>query len=309
MIISDRISAFECLWRGEGGLEGIPGKGAALNTIAAHWFGEFHKAHLGASHIIDMPHPLVWIVQRARPVMIEAIARRHITGSMWRAYEAGARSFCGVDLPEGLERNQRLESLLLTPSTKGVLRGIPGVPEADDVNVDRAVLEQYWQQFGFRSAEDVATYETMLCSGFELIEEQLAQIGHIFVDTKFEFGYVTQADGSEQLIYMDEVGTPDSSRIWEAERFAKGQVTELSKEHFRQALLALAPDPDILTNKDRMAERSQFARQTVLPRRLMEEVSTTYIHLAEQLTGRRLQVAQRPREEVMDCLATLGLLH
>ncbi|MGY8861575.1 MAG: phosphoribosylaminoimidazolesuccinocarboxamide synthase, partial [Pseudomonadales bacterium] len=86
MVISDRISAFDCIWHGEGGLQGVPGKGAALNAVANHWFARFREEGLADSHIVDTPHPLVWIVQKAKPVMVEAIARQYITGSMWRAY-------------------------------------------------------------------------------------------------------------------------------------------------------------------------------------------------------------------------------
>ena len=117
MVISDRISAFDCIWHGEGGLAGVPGKGAALNAISQYWFQAFQKHGLARSHILEVPHPLMWIVQRAEPVMIEAIARRFITGSMWRAYEKGERSFCGIRLPENLHRDQRLRETLVTPST------------------------------------------------------------------------------------------------------------------------------------------------------------------------------------------------
>ena len=77
MVISDRISAFECIWQGEGGMAGVPGKGAALNAISNHWFELFREQGLADSHILAVPHPLVWIVQKARPVMIEAIARQY----------------------------------------------------------------------------------------------------------------------------------------------------------------------------------------------------------------------------------------
>ncbi|MCP4465802.1 MAG: phosphoribosylaminoimidazolesuccinocarboxamide synthase, partial [Halieaceae bacterium] len=131
MVISDRISAFECIWQGEGGLQGVPGKGAALNAISNHWFKCFREQGLADSHIVDIPHPLVWIVQKARPVMIEAIARQYITGSMWRAYAKGERNFCGIALDDGLKQDQKLAQLLITPSTKGILTGIEGVPEQD----------------------------------------------------------------------------------------------------------------------------------------------------------------------------------
>ena len=243
MVISDRISAYECIWRGEGGMNGVPGKGAALNAISSHWFKLFRERGLADSHILDIPHPLVWIVQKARPVMIEAIARQYITGSMWRAYERGERDFCGIEIPDGLERDQRLPELLITPSTKGVLSGIPGVPEIDDVNISRADMEANFEAFRFSKPSDIDRYETLLSEGFAVIGDELSKLDQIFVDTKFEFGYVTDANGEEKLIYMDEVGTPDSSRIWDGPAYREGKVVEKSKEEFRQLLLNYFPDP------------------------------------------------------------------
>ncbi|MCV5802927.1 hypothetical protein OFN34_29445, partial [Escherichia coli] len=90
-VISDRISAFDCIWHGEGGLKGVPGKGAALNAISNHWFKLFKDNGLADSHILDIPHPFVWIVQKAKPVKIAATCRKYITGSMWRAYANSER--------------------------------------------------------------------------------------------------------------------------------------------------------------------------------------------------------------------------
>mgnify|MGYP006073630849 CR=1 FL=1 len=298
MIISDRLSAFECLWQGEGGLSGVPGKGAALNAISGYWFDCFRDAGLARSHILEVPHPLVWIVQRCEPVMIEAIARQYITGSMWRAYDLGDREFCGVTLPEGLKRDQKLPEILLTPSTKGVLTGIPGVPEADDVNVSRHDIENHYQVFKLKHPDDVAHYETLLRSGFDVISERLAAVGQIFVDTKFEFGYAGNSAGALELIYMDEVGTPDSSRIWDAQAYESGRIVENSKERFRQALLGLAPDSDLLLNKTRMRERLQFAAQIRLPESLLMEMSATYTRLAERITGSAIPVSNNPRAEI-----------
>src|SRR5690554_3964081 len=265
MVISDRISAFDCIWHGEGGLNGVPGKGAALNAISNHWFRLFREQDLAESHILEIPHPFVWIVQKARPVMIEAICRQYITGSMWRAYSKGEREFCDITIPDGLKKDQRLPELLITPSTKGILKGIPGVPEADDVNITRADIERNFAAFNFRSTADIDFYEKLLREGFNVISDALQNIDQIFVDTKFEFGYVTDRNGDEKLIYMDEVGTPDSSRIWDGPSYREGKVIEKSKEEFRQALLNFFPDPDILLNKDRMPERAALARDNALP--------------------------------------------
>ena len=303
MVISDRISAFECIWHGEGGMHGVPGKGAALNAISNHWFRLFRERGLADSHILEIPHPLVWIVRKARPLMIEAIARQYITGSMWRAYARGEREFCGMQLPDDLQRDQRLPELLITPSSKGVLVGIPGVPEVDDVNISRSDMERHPDAFHFASVADIDRYESLLRQGFAVISEELAGLDQIFVDTKFEFGYVSDADGGEQLIYMDEVGTPDSSRIWDGPSYRQGRVVENSKEQFRQLLLDFFPDPDILTNKARMDERPALARDHALPTEIMMQTSDTYRTLAEKITGTSLQLSEHPKAEIVQILS------
>ena len=303
MIISDRISAFDCIWHGEGGLKGIPGKGAALNAISNHWFNLFKEHGLADSHILDIPHPLVWIVQKARPVMVEAICRQYITGSMWRSYSKGEREFCGIRLPEGLQKDQQLSELLITPSTKGVMKGVPGVPEADDVNITRKNLEDNFSSFNFSTPEDIDRYEILLREGFSVISQSLAALDQIFVDTKFEFGYVTDASGQEKLIYMDEVGTPDSSRIWDGEGYRQGKVIEKSKESFRQFLLNHFPDPDILLNKERMPEREALAREHALPESAFMDLSRTYTDIAETITGKPLIISDNPQAEIIEVMA------
>jgi len=303
MVISDRISAFDCIWHGEGGMNGVPGKGAALNAISNHWFRRFGEQGLAESHILEIPHPLVWIVQKARPVMIEAIARQYITGSMWRSYAKGEREFCGIAIPDGLEKDQKLPELLITPSTKGILEGIPGVPAADDVNITRADIENNFQAFNFANLDDVDYYEKLLREGFDVISADLAELDQVFVDTKFEFGYVTDKLGKEKMIYMDEVGTPDSSRIWDGAAYRDGTVVENSKEGFRQLLLNHFPDPDILLNKDRMPERQALAADNALPAEVLMEVSATYTGIAEKITGQSVPLSDNPRAEI---IAVLG---
>ncbi len=302
MVISDRISAFDCVWHGEGGMHGVPGKGAALNAISNHWFDLFREHGLADSHILEIPHPLVWIVQKAKPVMIEAIARQYITGSMWRSYAKGERKFCGIALPDGLEKDQKLPELLITPSTKGILTGIPGVAEADDVNVARNDIDEHFETFQFRQAADVDAYERLLREGFDLISDALAAVDQVFVDTKFEFGYVADKDGNEKLIYMDEVGTPDSSRIWDGPAYREGRVVENSKEDFRQLLLNHFPDPDILLNKDRMEERKALARDNDLPTEVLMKISATYTGIAEKIIGQPVVLSDNPKAEIVAVL-------
>jgi phosphoribosylaminoimidazole-succinocarboxamide synthase len=302
MVISDRISAFDCIWHGEGGMKGVPGKGAALNAISNHWFRLFREQGLADSHILDIPHPFVWIVQKARPVMIEAICRQYITGSMWRAYSKGERDFCGIQMPEGLKKDQKLPELLITPSTKGILEGIPGVPAVDDVNITRANITDNFEAFNFTKASDIPQYEKLLEEGFGVISNALAELDQVFVDTKFEFGYVNDAAGNEKLIYMDEVGTPDSSRIWDGAEYREGRIVENSKEGFRQFLLNHFEDADILLNKDRMGERAELARENELPASVLMDLSKTYLSIAEKVIGEKIILSDNPKAEIVDIL-------
>ena len=302
MVISDRISAFDCIWHGEGGMKGVPGKGAALNAISNHWFRLFREQGLADSHILDIPHPFVWIVQKARPVMIEAICRQYITGSMWRSYSKGERDFCGIQMSEGLQKDQKLPELLITPSTKGILEGIPGVPAVDDVNITRANIADNFEAFNFTQASDITQYEKLLKEGFGVISNALAEIDQVFVDTKFEFGYVNDASGNEKLIYMDEVGTPDSSRIWDGSEYREGNIVENSKEGFRQFLLNHFEDADILLNKDRMDERSALARDNELPASTLMDLSKTYLNIAEKVIGEKIVLSDNPKAEIITIL-------
>ncbi|KZN32633.1 phosphoribosylaminoimidazole-succinocarboxamide synthase [Pseudoalteromonas luteoviolacea S2607] len=302
MVISDRISAFDCIWQGENGLNGVPGKGIALNSVAAHWFKLFDESGLAGNHIVDIPHPYVWIVRKASTVRVEAIARQYITGSMWRDYGKGVREFCGINLPEGLEAHQKLNDVLITPSTKGIISGVDGVPEVDDVNITRSNITDNLEAFNFKSEDDVARYEQLLSEGFNLISAQLSKLDQIFVDTKFEFGYVEDADGSSRLIYIDEVGTPDSSRIWDGPAYRDGKIVENSKEGFRQLLINNVPDSDVLLNKDRMPEREALAESYKLPQDVMMSVSETYVGIASKIVGQSLTIPQDPRAEVIAIL-------
>jgi phosphoribosylaminoimidazole-succinocarboxamide synthase len=237
-------------------------------------------------------------------VRVEAIARQYITGSMWRGYAKGERSICGIALPDGLENNTKLPELLITPSTKGIITGLPDVPEVDDVNITRKNIEDNLDTFNFKSLADVDLYEKLLKEGFALISSELEKLDQIFVDTKFEFGYAADKDGNESLIYIDEVGTPDSSRIWDGPSYRDGKVVENSKEGFRQLLLANVPDSDVLLNKGRMDERKELVKNYLLPRSVMMEVSDIYTGIAAKITGSEIVLPADPRSEILDVLSS-----
>jgi phosphoribosylaminoimidazole-succinocarboxamide synthase len=101
---------------------------------------------------------------------------------------------------------------------------------------------------------------------------------------------------------MDEVGTPDSSRIWDAQQYTKGRVVENSKEGFRQLLLKHFPEPDVLLNKERMPERQALAKNNALPLEVLMQVSKTYIDVAEKITGKSLALSENPKAEIIQIL-------
>ena len=309
MVISDRISAYEIIWQGEDGLQGVPGKGASLNATALHWFKEFEKAGLAGNHILESPHPLVWIVQKAKPVMVEGIARQYITGSMWRGYGRGERSICGIPLPDGLKNGQKLDKLLITPSTKGILSNIPGVPEKDDVDVTRKQILDNHETFAFHSPDDVSRYETLLSEGFKMIADQAAEAGQLLVDTKFEFGYIPNASGDGfSMIYIDEVGTLDSSRYWDKLAYADGRIVENSKEMFRKFLCDSVPEADVLLNKERMDERDELGKTFKVPVEALMATSDLYKNTAEKLTGKPVPEITNARQEILDALTAYGIV-
>jgi len=121
--------------------------------------------------------------------------------------------------------------------------------------------------------------------------------------------YVNDKTGKAKLIYMDEVGTPDSSRIWDGPSFRDGgKVLEKSKEGFRQFLLKHFPDPDIMLNKTRMQEREALARDNALPSSALMDVSRTYTEVAEKITGKTLKLSENPKEEIITALDAYGII-
>ncbi len=307
MIISDRISAFDVIWHGQNGLKGIPGKGASLNAISKYWFDKFDSENLAQNHILEVPHPLVWIVQKAEPVLVEAIARQYITGSMLRDYKAGIRNFCGIKLPDGLKDNQRLPELLITPTTKGDLGHIEGMPKGDDANLTREQIIEYKDSLGFKESHHVNMYEILLKKGFNSISRKLESLGQIFVDTKFEFGYAKNPmTGNMEMIYIDEIGTPDSSRMWDNDTYNKGSIIENSKEGFRQFLLNNT-NRDVLLDKKRMDERRTLAKEYDVPIEQMMKASEVYTRMAESITGKPLQITQDARTEILDALNSYNI--
>ena len=225
IIVTDRISAFDRI------LGTIPFKGQVLNRLAAWWFEK--TKDVAKSHFVRVPDPNVLECIECKPLPVELVVRAYITGStstsMWTHYAAGERTFCGHELPEGLKKNQRLERPILTPATKAPLG-------EHDVSLSReAILAK-----GDVTAQDFDRAAEMAMKLFAAGQKICAERGLILVDTKYEMGKTP--DG--EIVVIDEIHTPDSSRFWMfgtyEERFASELDPEpLDKDFVRRYYTAL----------------------------------------------------------------------
>lgn len=256
MVATDRISAFDVVLP-----KGIPYKGQVLNQIAAAFLDA--TSDIVPNWKIAVPDPMVTVGLKCEPLKIEMIVRGYIAGSAWREYAAGAREICGVRLPDGLRENQKLDSPILTPTTKA--------DEGHDENISREEIIAR----GIVPEEIYSQVEKYALALFRRGTEIAASHGLILVDTKYEFGIL---DG--KVILIDEIHTPDSSRYFYAdgyaERLEKGEPQrQLSKEFVRQWLI----------EHGFMGKPGQ--KMPEMTDEYCEEVSRRYIELYEHITGSR----------------------
>jgi phosphoribosylaminoimidazole-succinocarboxamide synthase len=279
MVTTDRVSAFDHV------LGTIPFKGEILSRLTAFWFDKVKD--IAPIHLVDVPDPSVMVVRRARPFPVEIIVRGHITGSLWRDYQAGKAGAYGIEWPAGLRKDQALERPVVTPSTKAEYgRHDEPISEAEILR-QGLVAPGLWRQ---------ATAVALRL--FERGQQWARSRGLILVDTKYEMGTVPPRD---ELVVIDEIHTPDSSRYWVAEgseeRFRRGEEQRmLDKENIRQWLI----------------QQHGFSGQGQPPP-LTDEVrvmlARTYLSLYERLTGEEFRSEVGSVEErIRRSLAARGYL-
>jgi phosphoribosylaminoimidazole-succinocarboxamide synthase len=248
IIVTDRVSAFDRV------LGTIPFKGQVLTRLAAWWFARTRD--LVPNHMLAMPDPNVIECIECTPILCEFVVRSYVTGStstsIWTHYERGERVFCGHRLPDGLTKNQKLPSPILTPATKA--------PKGEhDVSGSREEI----LATGKVSAEDFDRAAAMAMKLFSIGQATCAARGLILVDTKYELGKTH--DG--KILVIDEIHTPDSSRFWEtatyAERFARGEDPEpLDKDFVRRYYTSLGyrgdGDPPPLVDDVRVGAAKRY---------------------------------------------------
>ena len=219
MVASDRISAFDVVLP-----EGIPYKGQVLNQIAEKFLDA--TSDIIKNWKIATPDPMVTLGIKCEPFKVEMVIRGYLTGHAWREYKAGKRMICGVPMPDGMVENQKFETPIITPTTKA------DQGHDEDISKEEIIAQ------GIVSREDYEALEKYTHALYQRGQEIAASKGLILVDTKYEFG---KANG--EIILMDEIHTPDSSRYFYLEgyeeRLAKGEEQrQLSKEFVRQWLIA-----------------------------------------------------------------------
>ena len=218
MIASDRVSAFDCV------LGTIPFKGQILSEIAKFWFDK--TSDIVPDHYIRSIDPQVLLVHEAKPLPVEVIVRRYITGSLWRDYQASKHDVYDLSFRSNLKVNERFKEPILTPSTK------EEYGKHDQPISKKEIINQ-----GLVNKEIYELAENYALKLFQRGEEWANQQGLILVDTKYEFGLL-----NDKLIVIDEIHTPDSSRYWIKDeyesRFNTGEnQVMLDKENIRQWLI------------------------------------------------------------------------
>jgi phosphoribosylaminoimidazole-succinocarboxamide synthase len=265
LVTTDRQSGFDRL------LGAIPFKGQVLNRTSLYWF-EQTRGIIG-NHVLFSPHANALVAWKCTVLPIEFVVRGYLTGStdtsIWTQYQKGARSYCGHALPDGMKKNEQLPKNIVTPTTKETAHDRP-------ITAKEIVAEQWMtaDQWEFASAKALEL--------FSFGQKLAAERGLILADTKYEFG-VTD-DG--EILLIDEIHTPDSSRYWladsYAERLAVGQEPNMIDKEFFRLWFRDRCDP----YKDEVLP--------VPPDDLIAELAARYIQLFEKITGATFEPDLRP---------------
>lgn len=256
MIATDRLSAFDVVMP-----KGIPYKGQILNQIASKMMKATED--LVPNWISAIPDPNVAIGKACEPFKVEMVIRGYLSGHAAREYKSGKRSLCGVALPEGMIENDKFPTPIITPSTKADMG-------EHDMDISREeILEK-----GIVSEKDYEILEKYTHALFKRGSEIAAERGLILVDTKYEFGKTK--DG--EILLIDEIHTPDSSRYFYAEGYEERQKNkepqkQLSKEFVRQWLI------------ENGFQGKEGQEIPYMSDEYIESISERYIELYEQITG------------------------
>lgn len=265
LISTDRHSSFDRI------IAHIPSKGQILNQLSAWWFEQ--TKDIVRNHVLAVPDPNVTVAKKYRMVPVEAVIRGYLTGvtdtSIWTRYTAGKRDFGGLVLPDGMKKNQRLPAPLFDPTTK------------EDAH-DRALSPGEMIAEGFISAPLFERMKEVALALFARGQQIAARQGLILVDTKYEFGI----DDSDELVLIDEIHTPDSSRYWQLDSYEERFKQNEEPQYFDKEFLRIWFKENCDPYKDAVLPAA--------PAELVEEMSRRYIQMYEQITGEKFVPGETP---------------
>lgn len=254
MVASDRISAFDHILP-----KGIPYKGQVLNQVATYFLNA--TCDIVPNWLIATPDPCVAVGYACKPIRVEMVIRGYLAGHAAREYSLGKRVLCGENLPEGLKENDRFPNPIITPAVKA--------EEGHDIDISKEDI----LSLGHVAPEIYAKMELYTYQLFQRGTEMASLQGLLLVDTKYEFGLL-----NGEVILIDEIHTPDSSRYFYADGYEERQATgveqkQLSKEFVRQWLIENG--------------FQGLEGQTVpeMPDDFVALISERYIELYERITG------------------------
>jgi phosphoribosylaminoimidazole-succinocarboxamide synthase len=270
LLTTDRQSGFDRM------LGAVPFKGQVLNRTSLYWFAQ--TEHIAGNHVIASPHANALLARRCRVLPIEFVVRGYMTGStdtsIWTQYNGGVRTFGGHSMPEGMVKNEKLRKNIVTPTTKEARHDRPIT--AEEIIAEEWLTPAEWE---FASAKALEL--------FAFGQEVAAKRGLILVDTKYEFGVAE----SGEILLIDEIHTPDSSRYWLADSYA--------------ARVAAGREPDMIDKEFFrlwFRERCDPYKDAVLPvppDELIAELASRYIQLFEAITGTEFKPDLRPLESTV----------
>jgi len=267
IITTDRQSAFDV------NLGYIPNKGAVLNQLAAFWFEK--TKDIVPNHVIAVPDPNVTIAHNVKPIPIEMIVRGYISGvtktSIWYSYQQGEREIYGLKFPDGLKKNQKLKTPVITPTTHG-----GGKDGHDERLTKKEILRRnIVSRKLYEQMEDVAL--KLFDRGTKICEKA----GLILVDTKYELGLY-----KGKLMLIDEIHTPDSSRFWIKSSYGKKLSLGEEPENFDKEFLRLWYNNHGYTGD---------GKPPSMPESLQKKVSKRYMDVYKMITGKKLSI---PRSDI-----------
>ncbi len=258
MVTSNRISAFDVILP-----KSIPYKGQVLNQIAAYFLNS--TKDIVPNWLMANPDPNVAYGVKCDPIPIEMVIRGYVAGHLAREYKSGKRTICGVELPEGLKENQKLEKPIITPTTKAQ------EGHDEDISIQEIINQKIVSQELMTELCNI-TYKL-----FERGQEMANQQGLILVDTKYEFGL-----HNGKIILMDEIHTPDSSRY-----FYQNTYQELLDQNLPQKQLSKEFVREWLISNNFQGKEGQNIPN--MPDEFVNEISERYILLFEEITGKKFE--------------------